>query len=133
MLTKPRAELLYLGRHPPLKKLGFLHGPGCTETTLAMCLLTQGFDLIASQQDKGENYHQSYCNPYGSLLPVNAFPNGESTDFGDSGEGQEDSVFSGGTPLHASGLGSCCQRMTQHLHSRCPLPPTAVGGVTGAK
>lgn len=96
MLTKPRAEVLYLGRHPPLKKLGFLHGPGCTETTLAMCSLTQGFDLIVSQQDKGENYHQSYCNPYGSLLPVNAFPNGESTDCGDSGEVQEDSVFSGG-------------------------------------
>lgn len=92
MLTKPRAELLYLGRHPPLKKSGFLHGPGCTRPLLP-CVLTQGFDLIASQQNKGENYHQSYCNPYGSLLPVNAFPNGESTDFGDSGKGQKDGLL----------------------------------------
>lgn len=54
-------------------------------------LTDTGFNLIASQQNKGENYHQSYCNPYRSLLPVNAFPNGESTDLGDSGVGQEDS------------------------------------------
>lgn len=33
----------------------------------------------------------------------------------------------------ARGLSSCCQSMTQHLHSRCPLPATAGGGVTGAK
>lgn len=132
MLTKPRAELLYLGRHPPLKKSGFLHGPGCTRPLLP-CVLTQGFDLIASQQNKGANYHQSYCNPYGSLLPVNAFPNGESTDFGDSGEGQKDGLLWRKGHLLLPWSWSCCQRMTQHLHSRCPLPPTAVGGVTGAK
>lgn len=69
-------------------------------------------------------------------LPVNAFPNGESIDWGDGGGDREDLVRSSleeGTPCEASGPGSCCQRMTQHLHSRCPLPPTAVGGVTGAK
>ena len=60
--------------------------------------------MIASQQNKGKNYHESYCSPCRSLLPVNAFPNGESTDLDDGGVRQKDSgPREEGTPHEALG------------------------------
>lgn len=71
-----------------------------------------GSQRMASEGNEDGRRHQGRCSPHSGLhLQVPSALESHET-------GEE---------------GSRCQRMTQHLHKRWPLPATAVGGVTGAK